>query len=345
MSDAKEIRKIFNLFESVSAPQEQLDEDLGNLKDISPSLMSVFRAYTMGRGKGPLKPSVGQNSPVTVQDVKSATAIIRTLEDDKNVIGAVLVVGGKQVFAVAVHERKYSGITFKATVDVPALQSVVGETNVTSEDFSYGGKLDFRNTGGDSSNKIRAGVSHILSLAKQAGLSYSSKVVSQDAARAEVSKDRKAARVGATAMMTKDQLRKEFASTLRSKLEAFKAGKATSVEDFDQAIEKFKTDFLEMITIAGYSYKISNANLNWSYLKSEGEDGWGRSSISYEATQETNQKIWDLRRGYKEKFPGKDYDDPEVAAYLGGLPPKNFEVIVKLKGNVLTPVKLKKSEY
>lgn len=329
---SSDLRKYKNILsESYNPPV--VNEDLGTLKFVDNDLIGALKKVTYhgGRSTG-LKTGLTSDSPVKTTLVGTASAI-HSLLTDKTVFGAVFMVENRQLFVAVKEENDKFVITFSRTNKSYAKDAGIDE-------YDYSGKV--------SSAKLKKLVSVINKMAKEDNKMLEAQVIFIDGSKTELRKERQAARSGSP--FFSKNLTRELRHSLASRLEKFKASKSTNVDDLDAAFETIKEKFLDMITVGGYSYKLSRTNLNWESLN-KGEDDtnvWSDSYLTYTLTSESEQKrSEEMRKVYTDAREISDESERDVYldAERAKLPPRSFEIILRLKGNVLTPVRLKSSDF
>ncbi|AUZ94845.1 hypothetical protein FDI40_gp033 [Agrobacterium phage Atu_ph07] len=329
---SSDLRKYKNILsESYNPPV--VNEDLGTLKFVDKDLIGALKnkPFYSRRSTG-LKSGLTSDSPVKTTLVGTASAI-HSLLTDKTVFGAVFMVEDRQLFVAVKEDNDKYNITFSRTNKSYAKDAGIDE-------YDYSGKV--------SSAKLKKLVSAINKMAKEDNKMLEAQVIFIDGSKTELRKERQAARSGSP-FFTKN-LTRELRQSLSARLEKFKASKSTNVDDLDAAFETIKEKFLDMINVGGYSYKLSRTNLNWESLN-KGEDDtnvWSDSYLTYSLTSDSEGKRSDeMRKVYTDAR--EISDDSEKDAYIDAerakLPPRSFDIILRLKGNVLTPVRLKSSEY
>ena len=315
-----ELIKYIKLVEGI-----QLDEDLGNLKQIEADLRQLFQPF----GKKSMLSTAGENSPVELIDVSNGSAMMRAAEE-KDTIGLVFVLDGEQIAGVSLRKSGRYGLG--------------GDSNFLLSDraqrisgFPY--KELYNQKFGSSKSAHRNAFVTIKKFAQESGMTFEVKAIKTDMTRVAKQIDRRKSRDGATAMMNPERLRAQIKGELQSKLVNFKASKATSVKEFDDIISAFQDEFLETINVGGYSYQMSNDRLNYGSLKSGG-DSWSTSYLTYTMTPDSKEKAyadWKARRTASGDLEGRDDDDRA---------PSGFEVHLKLgKGRTLEITKVEPNAY
>ena len=324
--------KISRLEKELKDAQSQINEDLGTLKFVDKDLIGALKIPThyKTRSRG-LKAGLTSDSPVKTTLVGTASAI-HSLLTDKTVFGAVFMVENRQLF-VAVKEDEKFNITFSRTNKSYAKDAGIDE-------YDYTGKIN--------AAKLKKLVSAINKFAKDENKMLEAQVIFIDSSKTELRKERQDARSGSP--FFSKNLTRELRQSLAGRLEKFKASKSTNVDDLDAAFETIKEKFLDMISVGGYSYKLSRSNLNWESLNKADDDErvWSDSSLTYTLTGDSEQKrSEEMRKVYTDAREISDESERDVYldAERAKLPPRSFEIILRLKGNVLTPVRLKSSDF
>ncbi len=302
-----------------------LNEDLGTLEFIDKSLRATFQNYK----KNKLADGLTSDSPVKREEAKVAAAVAR-LFDDKNVFGIILATtDGEDVDTqyVAITKKNYGSYqygepTFEFNFNTQATRSV----GYDSYSIPNSGK--------------KAVVAKLVSgLAKAVGTKTGKMlfayVISSDRSKDQLRKDRRDAKSGSM-FFTPDLVRK-LKGDLQSRLASFKASKGDKAENLEAAMEVFKQKISKDITIGGYAYKLSNSNLHLDNLLKTKEDGWGESTLTYNLYD--NEGNW--RRLDKWVKENPEATEEERKAFSKTLPPRSFEVILKLQDMRLVPIKLK----
>lgn len=318
---------------------EILDEDLGTLQQVDTEFLPLFKIG--GRWKsgqhvgGKLRHGLTSESPVEVIGVPSAVGATKVFAENRNVMGLIIRVAGEQVIAFSKHE----GYRYNTVVQAKFKEKAVADLAAKA-----GTKLDIYNSplkhNYPSDNQVKAMVAFLLRFTKAINAPVDALIIKFDDSKKEIRAARKAAKEGSphfikdlTAYLRKD---------LRARLDKFKADKAETVDSLDAAFERFKDNFLDKINIGGYTYEITNTNLNWTALRNpKTDDLWYRSYITYRIDAPGRKKAraeieaWEAADPENNKYGSETWKE-----FSKTLPVDRFEVEVKLVGNVLTPVKL-----
>lgn len=366
MNLAELFKRDKKLFETKTPAQEVLDEDLGNLNAIDPKFRKLFSGWNSGgKRKAPVVSGnkvVGQNSPVSSVEVvtaRQASDMFFGNEKEKSsAVGMILNADGKQVLALSkIGTKSYkSGDEYKVIIDTTFYTGIEKDKarldKVAKVIFGY--VTNFRSGMEDRTVNASSAKYILNSMFKAAkdfgpGMKIDALVIKADPERVAKQGQRVKARQGSEAIAAKDSRFEENARrALRSRLEAFKAKKATqysSPEEFLAAA--MKSGYMERVNIDGFVYQLDKDEIRVSNIVKPEKHWTNYDSIKYrldaghsEKLDALKKQMWDLRQQEK----NNPDVDAKIDAFKEKFPPREISIKMSMQGGSIVPTSVEVSK-
>jgi len=312
------MRKLLEIASPDINSSTQLNEDIGNLENISSPLQVALKSGWSSSSPRIGPSHLGPQSKIIIGEYKNASQAYRELVDGS--AAGILITDGEDQLAIIVGQptpsyrsTKFGKYGSSYAVDETVMAEKYPDSELMQKITNYDIRPKDHNT---AENQVKTLIRLLQKAIRDTGGKVGMQLLTVDTERLEKRKERKA---NQPIDMTSQEYIRGMRQQLKIRLDQFKSSRAAQVGSVEEMLPYIiEKGYIDKINVGGFTYSLSNDRINLRSLS--GKDSFhGESTIEYTIDQGPD---------WREMYRANDEENR---------PPERLEVVLGLEGGRIVP--------